>query len=118
MHVCSPHHSPVPISPEGKLSSERFLALPLVIHFIKKKKNGVKVVYLFLFFKCYECFPCMHVCALCLYLVPEKARGCWNCSHRQLLVIMWVLGTEPGSSERAASSLDCWAISPVPEVAF
>ena len=48
---------------------------------------------------------CLHVC------LGESVRY-WN--YRQLSAAMWVLGTEPRSSERAVSTLNHWAISPAP----
>lgn len=55
-----------------------------------------------------------------LYLVGtvpvEVRRGHWvprNWSYRQLWGAMWVLGTEPEASARAARALDPWVVSPV-----
>ena len=38
----------------------------------------------------------------------------WNWIFRQLWAAMWVLGIESGSSGRAVSALNRWAISPAP----
>jgi hypothetical protein len=51
------------------------------------------------------CVNVPHVC-----LVP------WNWSYRQFRDAMWMLGTEPGSSARTASSFNCGAISPAPQL--
>ena len=40
----------------------------------------------------------------------------WNWSYRQVWAAIWVLGLEPGSSGRAASALNHWAISPAPDM--
>lgn len=73
------------------------------------------LLFLILFYV-YGCCACMHTCAphVCKayeakmrHWIPWK----WNC--RLLWATMWVLGTEPGSSRRAASALACWAIFPV-----
>lgn len=47
----------------------------------------------------------------CMKVLREIRRGCqvswnWGCS------LMWVLGTMPGSSVRAAIVINCWAVSP------
>jgi hypothetical protein len=61
----------------------------------------------------YECLACMYICILWIFLVPEAARkGLWNWTSRWLWATVWVLGTKPGSSGRAASALNFWAISP------
>jgi len=58
-------------------------------------------------------------CALMFWL-HMSVRGCqvpWNRRYRPAefhVSFMWVLGTEPGPSGRAASALNCWAISPAP----
>ena len=47
----------------------------------------------------------------------EARRGCWipwKWSYKWLCAVTWVLRTEPGSSGRAASALNHWAISPAP----
>ena len=46
--------------------------------------------------------------------ILAEAKRCqipWDCSYRQLLANIWVLGIEPRFSGRATSALDCWAIS-------
>lgn len=69
---------------------------------------------------------CVHflhacVCVLCTCLVPKKARRghCifWNCSCRWVWA-MWLLGTEPWPSAKAASTLNCWSISLATTVLF
>ena len=60
--------------------------------------------FFFAFCFCF-CFACMSVW------------GCqitWHHSYRHLWTAMWILETEPGTSRRAASALDLWAISPAP----
>jgi hypothetical protein len=51
----------------------------------------------------------MYVLALCVCLVPTEVRRQhqipWNWSHRWWWPIMYVLGTEPGSSAKVASVL-------------
>jgi hypothetical protein len=42
----------------------------------------------------------------------------WNWSYRWLWGAMWLLGIEPRFSGRAASVLNCWAISPAPSTFF
>ena len=62
--------------------------------------------FFFAFCFCF-CFACMSVW------------GCqitWHHSYRHLWTAMWILETEPGTSRRAASALDLWAISPTPSL--
>lgn len=55
------------------------------------------------------------VCVPCTCLVHRKVRrgSCvpWNCSYRWLWASTSVLATQPGSSARATSISNCWAIS-------
>lgn len=59
---------------------------------------------------------------LCACLVSmEVRRGHWipwDFNYRQVWAAMWLLGIEPGSSERVASVLISWATSPVLGVVF
>lgn len=61
----------------------------------------------------HTCFVCMCVCAPYVHLLlAEVRRGCWspwNWSYIQLWTDMWVLGANPGSSDRAESALSHWA---------
>jgi hypothetical protein len=70
--------------------------------------------------------PCTRICALCAScacLAPmetawasRRQHGWIPCiwGYGQLWAPMWVLGTKPGLSGRAASSINDWAISPAP----
>lgn len=64
------------------------------------------------------CFVCFSVCVPHVFLLPkEPKRRCyilWN--YRQLWVTLCLLGTDSGSSERAASTFNCWAISPASNI--
>lgn len=53
-----------------------------------------------------------HICAM---LVEARGRCVihWKWSHRQLPTVIWVLGTETGTSARVVSALNQRAISPV-----
>jgi hypothetical protein len=66
------------------------------------EKNYYFLISLFLF-DVHCCFACMYLCA------DVRSSGT---RVRQLWATMWVLGTEPRSSRRAASALNPWA-SPV-----
>lgn len=66
----------------------------------------------------YECLPaCMYMYHVCL-VSSEVRRRCWipwNWNQRQLWAAMWMLGTRPGSSRRAANVLKLRALpSPLP----
>lgn len=57
---------------------------------------------------------CPHVCcASCICLVPLRPEVCfgipWNWRDRLSWVMIWVLGTKPQSSGRAANGLNHWA---------
>lgn len=72
------------------------------------KVNFLKDVFT-LFYVC-ECPPCMCTWVLCVCLVPVEVRkDIWS-----PVTDGWVLGTELGSSIKAASGLDVWAISSAP----
>jgi hypothetical protein len=65
----------------------------------------------------HECFACIYVCVPCAYSDHRGQKKPSNPMGLQLESIVnhhiiWVLGTEPGSSGRAASTLNCWATSP------
>ena len=72
------------------------------------------------FSKIYLCFIlwlfCLHV-YMCTKYMPSAHRGektvqmPWHWSYWWLRATLYVLGTEPGSSARAASVLNHWAIS-------
>lgn len=66
----------------------------------------------------YECFACVCVCTSCECLVPmgerRGQRVLYERNHRQLWANVRVLGTKPRLSVRAASALNCCAISPAP----
>ena len=67
----------------------------------------------------YVCFACMYVCAPHVCLVPKEARRFRSSGkgvYSQWWAIMEVLGTEPRTPGRAACALNCWAISPAPDV--
>lgn len=57
------------------------------------------------------CVSVYHICA-----VPSAARREWASEllelELQLWATIWILGFKPGSSRRAVSSLNCWAILP------
>lgn len=60
----------------------------------------------FIFIAC-ACFTCMHICATC-----ENSSSCsMGMKLRWLFVIMWVLMTDPGFSERAFCDFNHWSIS-------
>jgi hypothetical protein len=52
----------------------------------------------------------MHMSDLSSY-IPEEGKGL---HYRWLWATMWLLGIELRTSGRAASALNCWAISPDP----
>lgn len=64
------------------------------------------------------CLPsCMsvHVCTWYLWSPgQEKVLDSLDRSYGWLWATMWILGTKPRSSARAACALSCWAISPAP----
>lgn len=60
----------------------------------------------------YKCFACMYVSIPCLCSAHRGQRALSR-SHRGLQVIIWILGTEHGSSTRAVSTLSHGAITPV-----
>lgn len=79
-------------------------------HMYKMKIRGKG---LFLTFYLCGCFVYRHLCAMrfqCLWRPKEDIRS-WIGVGRQLWGAMCILGTEPGTSRRAAA-LKCWAMSP------
>lgn len=54
-----------------------------------------------------------HVYAWCSGRPEEGTEFPWNGSYRGLPAVIWVLGIEPGSTERSTSALNCPATSPV-----
>ena len=66
------------------------------------------LVCLFLFHVC-ECFTC--IVSVCTMSIPGTHGGPMRMTDSQLLAIGWMLGTELGSSPRAASALGFRAIS-------
>jgi hypothetical protein len=82
----------------------------------KTNKQTKMLIYIKHFKKYLLIFMCMYVlwayfCVPHAWEEQKKALNPWNWGYRQLWVTMWVLGTEPGSSIRAASVLYYWAIS-------
>lgn len=65
----------------------------------------------------------MDVLSMCapMHVVPMEARRWhkifWNCRYRQLSVILWVVGTDLGSSA-IRSDFQHWAIFLVPIITF
>lgn len=59
------------------------------------------------------CMSIHHVCPWCLWK-PEETSESMNGNCGQLWITVWMLGTEPRSSIRAASTFSCWAIAPAP----
>ena len=74
------------------------------------------LIFLFIYlFNVYKYFVYFYVCVShACHILAEARRRCqipWDCSYRQLLVTISVLGIEPRFSGRATSALNCWAIS-------
>lgn len=68
-------------------------------------------LFIYLYFMC---FACVHVCILCVCLMPVEAVGHpipLDCSYRQLWATIWLLELEPGTSLKATSALNLGAIS-------
>lgn len=69
-----------------------------------------KVVFTLILFYGYEYIACLYVYVPCVCLVHKEARKgyqlLWNRSYISLLAPMWMLGLEPRSSGRTASSLN------------
>ena len=68
-----------------------------------------------------DCFVFLHVymCTMCAHGAgggQKKVSG--PLSYRGLWATMWMLGIKPRASARAASALNCWAISPAPYFGF
>lgn len=72
----------------------------------------------------YECFACLQVCVPHTCLVPGEVRGQrghqipWSKNYGWLWSTTWVLRAEPGSFSSTTSTLNCWAISPIPYSLF
>lgn len=82
------------------------------------KGTPLKVCFLFYV---YECLIAgmyahhvhgVHTGQMRLSLMPPRLESWWSWTAT------WVLGTESGSSARAADALSCWAISPSPHIFF
>lgn len=58
----------------------------------------------------YGCFASVFVCAPCVCLMPTEFRIGVTGGHKPLCGV-WMMGTKPGSSARAASAPLCWAVS-------
>lgn len=62
-----------------------------------------------------EGFVYMYGCIPRVRLLPREVRRRYqilcSCSYKQLCAAVWVLGTEPKSSARAASALNHWDLS-------
>lgn len=67
-------------------------------------------IYLNVFIKSYLFYVHWH--SACIYVCKS------NRSYRPLWAAMWVQGTEPGSSTRAARAPNHWAITPDPMISF
>lgn len=71
----------------------------------------------FILFHVSEYLPtCMCVCALYTHLVPNEARR-GQVELQKLVTHIWLLGSEPGSSERTVSALNLCAIPLAPRQA-
>lgn len=66
--------------------------------------------YLFILFEVYECLPGYVQCCG----VRRRHWTRWNRSYKWLRAAMCVLGPKPGSSVRAAGTINHWAISSAP----
>lgn len=72
-------------------------------------------IYIQLYFYCFgafifivcACFTCMYICAIC----ENSSSYFMGMELRWLFVIMWVLVTDPGFSERAFCDCNHWSIS-------
>lgn len=74
------------------------------------------LIFLFIYlFNVYKYFVYFYICVShACHILAEARRRCqipWDCSYRQLLATIWVLGIEPRFSGRATSALNCRAIS-------
>lgn len=78
--------------------------------------HGLLLPFLFFYLFILRCMSAPHVC-LCmnhLHVWCHRATRSWNCSYRVLWAPMSGLGARPMSSDRAASALLHWVISPAP----
>lgn len=66
-------------------------------------------IYLLKILYVYECFACMHACALLVYLVPKEARRHWIIWN-WLWATNWVQGIKSGSSGRQTSAFNHWVL--------
>lgn len=91
-------------------SGVAFFSIVVDVSFILKARERINSFN----FMCVSIFACMYACVLHAHST-EARRGRhipWNWSYRWLGAPMSVLGTEPWSSARGASALNCWAVSP------
>lgn len=68
-----------------------------------------KISFIFILCGCFACYMSvyhMHPCC------PGRSLNFLNWNYGQLRASMWVLGTQPRSSAKAATVFKCWAISP------
>jgi hypothetical protein len=56
----------------------------------------------------------VRLCSTSAWRMPERGYDPLELEFGWLWAIMWVLGTEPGSSVRVTSALNCWVMSPAP----
>lgn len=79
-------------------------------HLCRPNTHIHKVILLQVLFSVYECVACMHVCASHAPQCPrrsEEGAGFPGASALDSCEPLYVLGTKPGSSARAASILPC-----------
>ena len=92
-----------------------------ILHFIFKNIIFLLIPWKFLdvFFKMLFililCVCCLHVWAPHTCLARSGGQSLWNWCYRWVWAAMWVLGTEPRSSGRAASALKQWASLQCPD---
>jgi hypothetical protein len=91
------------------------------IYKIKSHKNDI-YTQVFLKIICYRLhniynFIILHICIICISAhsscTPEESI---RSHHRWLWATMWLLRIELGTSGKASSALNLWAISPAPQV--
>lgn len=109
---------------DGKITV-KFLYIPLLssINYVQLdlklwSTNSFLNIYFICIFVC-ECFACIYVFELSVWLVPiETRRVCWvpwKWNYGKLWAIIWVLRTKLESPSGAACSLNFWANSLVPD---